>query len=39
VERGRIEVEEHVLDGAGFVRASAERFERRAAGWMRCGPA
>jgi len=39
VERGRIEVERHVLDGAGFARARAERFERREGGWMRCGSA
>jgi hypothetical protein len=38
VDRGRIAVEQHVLDGAGFVRASAECFERREAGWLRCGP-
>ena len=38
VERGRIEVEQHVLNGAGFVRASAEAFERGEAGWTRCGP-
>jgi len=39
VERGRIEVERHVLNGGGFARARAERFERREAGWMRCGSA
>ncbi|HYI86267.1 MAG TPA: metallophosphoesterase family protein [Burkholderiales bacterium] len=39
VDRGRIEVEQHVLNGAGFVRASAEAFERGEAGWIRSGPA
>jgi predicted MPP superfamily phosphohydrolase len=39
VHRGRIEVEQHVLDGAGFVRASAEAFERGDGGWIRSGSA
>jgi hypothetical protein len=39
VARGRIEVEQHVLNGGGFVRASAEAFERSDAGWIRSGSA
>jgi predicted MPP superfamily phosphohydrolase len=39
VSRGRVEVEQHVLNGAGFVRASADTFERGADGWVRCGRA
>ena len=38
VSRGRVEVEQHVLNGGGFERASAEAFERGDAGWIRCGP-
>ena len=35
VSRGRVEVEQHVLNGAGFARASVEAFERRPQGWSR----
>lgn len=35
VSRGRVEVEQHVLNGAGFTRASVEAFERRPQGWSR----
>jgi predicted MPP superfamily phosphohydrolase len=38
VDRGRIQVEQHVLNGAGFVRASAESYERRDGAWIRSGP-
>ena len=36
VSRGRVEVEQQVLNGGGFARASVEVFERRADGWSRC---
>lgn len=39
VRRERIEVEQHVLNGGGFSRASAEAFERRPEGWRRSAAA
>jgi predicted MPP superfamily phosphohydrolase len=39
IERGRIDVEHHVLRAGGFVRAAAQSFERRAEGWrLRAAP-